>query len=227
MRGKSKVRYAYAITAALLLGGTAIAVTSHNPVGAQTAQNEGPAMQAVAPRGAPTSFANMVERLQPAVVNISTRQHVEVQNPFAGTPFGSLFGLPGQPQTREAQSLGSGFIISSDGYIVTNAHVVSGGTATAVVDSITVILPNRKEYEAKLIGRDVASDLAVLKINASGLPFVKFGDSTTTRVGDWVIAIGNPFGLGSTVTAGRSEEHTSELQSLMRISYAVFCLKKK
>src|SRR3546814_2886711 len=74
--------------------------------------------------------------------------------------------LPGQPQTREAQSLGSGFIISSDGYIVTNAHVVSGGTATAVVDSITVILPNRKEYEAKLIGRDVASDLAVLKINA-------------------------------------------------------------
>src|SRR3546814_16435826 len=87
MRGKSKVRYAYAITAALLLGGTAIAVTSHNPVGAQTAQNEGPAMQAVAPRGAPTSFANMVERLPPAVVHISTRQHVEVQNPFAGTTF--------------------------------------------------------------------------------------------------------------------------------------------
>src|SRR3546814_12201028 len=67
---------------------------------------------------------------------------------------------------------------------------------------IFVSRPNRKEYEAKLIGRDVASDLAVLKINASGLPFVKFGDSTTTRVGDWVIAIGNPFGLGSTVTAG-------------------------
>src|SRR3546814_2612529 len=107
MRGKSKVRYAYAITAALLLGGTAIAVTSHNPVGAQTAQNEGPAMQAVAPRGAPTSFANMVERLQPAVVNISTRQHVEVQNPFAGTPFGSLFGLPGRSEehTSELQSL--------------------------------------------------------------------------------------------------------------------------
>src|SRR3546814_15998445 len=69
-------------------------------------------------------------------------------------------------------------------------------------DSITVILPNRKEYEAKLIGRDVASDLAVLKINASGLPFVKFGDSTTTRLRAWVIAIGNPFGLGSTVPAG-------------------------
>ncbi|HKR17211.1 Do family serine endopeptidase [Rhizorhapis sp.] len=197
------MRYAYAITAALLLGGTAIAVTSHDPLGAQTAQNEGPAMQAAAPRGAPMSFSAMVERLQPAVVNISTRQRVQVQNPFAGTPFGNLFGPQGgQPQTREAQSLGSGFIISPDGYVVTNAHVVSGGNASAVVDSITVILPDRKEYEAKLIGRDVASDLAVLKINARGLPFVKFGDSTRTRVGDWVIAIGNPFGLGSTVTAG-------------------------
>ncbi|MBK5265270.1 MAG: protease, partial [Alphaproteobacteria bacterium] len=132
------MRYAYAITAALLLGGTAIAVTSQQPLGAQTAQNEGPAMQAAAPRGAPMSFADMVERLQPAVVNISTRQRVQVQNPFAGTPFGSLFGAPSgnQPQMREAQSLGSGFIVSSDGYIVTNAHVVSGGTANAVVDSI-------------------------------------------------------------------------------------------
>lgn len=195
------MRYAYAITAALLLGGTAIAVTSHEPLGAQTAQNEG--LQAAAPRGAPMSFAGMVERLQPAVVNISTRQRVQVRNPFEGTPFGNLFGFPGgQPQTREAQSLGSGFIISPDGYVVTNAHVVSGGTAGAVVDSITVILPDRKEYEAKLVGRDVASDLAVLKINAKNLPFVKFGDSTRTRVGDWVVAIGNPFGLGSTVTAG-------------------------
>lgn len=195
------MRYAYAITAALLVGGTAVAVTTHEPLGAQTAQNEG--MQAAAPRGAPMSFAGMVERLQPAVVNISTRQRVQVQNPFAGTPFGNLFGDPGgQPQTREAQSLGSGFIVSPDGYIVTNAHVVSGGTANASVDSITVILPDRKEYAAKLIGRDVASDLAVLKIEAKNLPFVKFGDSTRTRVGDWVIAIGNPFGLGSTVTAG-------------------------
>ena len=198
------MRYAYAITAALLLGGTAIAVTSHDPLGAQTAQNEGAAMQAAAPRGAPMSFSAMVERLQPAVVNISTRQRVQVQNPFAGTPFGNLFGPPqsGQPQTREAQSLGSGFIVSHDGYVVTNAHVVSGGNANAVVDSITVILPDRKEYSARLIGRDVASDLAVLKIEAKNLPFVKFGDSTRTRVGDWVIAIGNPFGLGSTVTAG-------------------------
>lgn len=197
------MRYAYAITAALLLGGTAIAVTSNQPLGAQTAQNEG--MQAAAPRGAPVSFADMVEKLQPAVVNISTKQRVQVQNPFAGTPFGDLFGAPGgtPPQTRQAQSLGSGFLISADGYIVTNNHVVAPGAEGATIDSITVTLTDREEYTAKLVGRDVASDLAVLKIEPKkALPFVKFGDSTKSRVGDWVIAIGNPFGLGGTVTAG-------------------------
>lgn len=193
------MRYAYATTAALLLGGTAIAITSNQPVGAQTAQNEG---LAAAPRGAPGSFADMVEKLQPAVVNISTKQRVTVDNPFAGTPF-EAFGGGGRPQTRQAQSLGSGFIISADGYIVTNNHVVSGGTANASVDAITVIMPDRTEYPAKLIGRDPTSDLAVLKIETSKpLPFVKFGDSTRARVGDWVVAIGNPFGIGSTVTAG-------------------------
>jgi serine protease Do len=205
-RGRTIVRYAYAITAALLLGGTALSLTTGTNVIAQTAQNEG---LAAAPRGAPGSFADMVERLQPAVVNISTRQRVKVQNqnPFAGTPFGSMFGLDdqsgGQPQTRQAQSLGSGFIVSADGYVVTNNHVVAPGAAGAIVESITVILPDRTEYTAKLIGRDANSDLAVLKIEPKmPLPFVKFGDSTRARVGDWVVAIGNPFGLGSTVTAG-------------------------
>ncbi|MET0240533.1 MAG: Do family serine endopeptidase [Sphingobium sp.] len=195
------MRYAYAFTAALLLGGTALSLTTGTNVIAQTAQNEG---QAAAPRGAPGSFADMVERLQPAVVNISTRQRVKVQNPFAGSPFGSLFGADDrQPQTRQAQSLGSGFIISADGYVVTNNHVVAPGAAGATVDSITVILPDRTEYEAKLVGKDASSDLAVLKIIPKApLPFVKFGDSTRARVGDWVVAIGNPFGLGSTVTAG-------------------------
>ncbi|WP_150291684.1 Do family serine endopeptidase [Sphingobium estronivorans] len=198
------MRYAYAITGALLLGGTAIAVTTSSNVGAQVAQNEG--MQAAAPAGAPASLADMVEKLQPAVVNISTKQRVQVQNPFAGTPFGDLFGQGqqgGKPQTRQAQSLGSGFIISSDGYIVTNNHVVSAGAEGATVDSITVTLTNREEYPAKLIGRDPATDIAVLKIEPKkALPFVKFGDSTKARVGDWVIAIGNPFALSGTVTAG-------------------------
>jgi serine protease Do len=158
------------------------------------------------------SFADLAERLQPAVVNISTKEKVQVSaNPFAGTPFADMFGGMGgadggRPVTREAQSLGSGFIISSDGYIVTNNHVVSGhsdrGGANATVSSITVIMPDRKEYAAKLVGHDATSDLAVLKINATGLPFVKFGDSSKARVGDWVIAIGNPLGLGGSVTAG-------------------------
>jgi serine protease Do len=190
----------------MLLGGTAIAITSPSDLGAQTAQNEG--MQAAAPQGAPASLADMVEKLQPAVVNISTKQRVAVQNPFAGTPFGDLFGQGqqapgGRPQTRQAQSLGSGFLISADGYIVTNNHVVSAGAEGATVDSITVTMTNKEEYPAKLIGRDPATDLAVLKIEpGKPLPFVKFGDSTRARVGDWVIAIGNPFALSGTVTAG-------------------------
>ena len=199
------MRYAYLTTAALIAGGTALALTSQAPLGAQTAQNELPVASATPRPGAPLSFADLATRLQPAVVNISTNQTVTVSgNPFAGTPFEDFFGRRGgnQPQTREAQSLGSGFIISPDGYIVTNNHVVAPGNRRAVVESITVTLPDRTEYKATLIGRDPASDLALLKIDAKNLPFVRFGDSTRTRVGDWVIAIGNPFGLGGTVTAG-------------------------
>jgi serine protease Do len=206
------VRYAFAITSALLLGGTAATLALQSPGGAQTAQNEPAAIAASAPRaGAPLSFADLVAKLQPAVVNISTTQRVEVgsANPFAGTPFADMFGggeggaNGGRPVTREATSLGSGFIISADGYVVTNNHVISGGQrGNPAVGSITVTLPDRTEYPAKLIGRDPTSDLAVLKIEAKNLPFVRFGDSTKARVGDWVMAIGNPFGLGGTVTAG-------------------------
>ncbi|WP_228275121.1 Do family serine endopeptidase [Stakelama tenebrarum] len=181
-------------------------MTIHQPAGAQTAQNEPGAIQAQAPRpNAPMSFAEMVEKLQPAVVNISTTQRVEVPtNPFAGTPFGEFFGNRGGggSRTQEAESLGSGFVISDDGYVVTNNHVVAPGNARAVVESITVTLSDGREYEAQLVGRDAQSDLAVLKIDGDGLPFVRFGDSTAARVGDWVVAIGNPFGLGGTVTAG-------------------------
>ena len=188
------MRYAYAITGALLLSGAAAAMTLEAP-GGQTAQNEPGTIAATAPKaGAPMSFADMVATLQPAVVNISTTQRVTVQqqqNPFAGTPFGDLFGQfnggdqgnGGQPITREAQSLGSGFIISPDGYVVTNNHVIAAGTKGATVESIKVILIDRKEYTAKLIGRDPASDLALLKVEAKNLPFVKFGDSARARVG--------------------------------------------
>ena len=204
------MRYAYSVTSALLLGGAGLTLATGVPVGAQVAQNDAQQMQSVVPRaGAPASFADLTQQLQPAVVNISSRQRIRVAaqaNPFAGTPFADLFGGQGQgngqPQTREAQSLGSGFIVSPDGYVVTNNHVITAG-GQGEVETITVTMPDGTEYPAKLVGRDTASDLAVLKINAGKtLPFVKFGDSRQTRVGDWIIAIGNPFGLGGTVTSG-------------------------
>lgn len=206
------VRYAYGVTTALLLAGSAVALATGQPLGAQVAQNDQQAMRAAVPRaGAPLSFADLTEQLQPAVVNISTKQRIRVRNnPFAGSPFGELFGNRGgsgngggEERTRPAQSLGSGFIVSADGYVVTNNHVVAADERNATIESITVTMPDGKEYDAELVGRDPDSDLAVLKIKRDDpFPFVTFGDSTQTRVGDWIIAIGNPFGLGGTVTSG-------------------------
>jgi serine protease Do len=162
------------------------------------------------------SFADLVARLQPAVVNISTKQRVPVK--AQTDPFEEFFrrfdpnAQPGgsggdgsndnQPRTREAGSLGSGFLISPDGYIVTNNHLIQGLTGTGTVDTVTVTLTDGKEYPARIVGRDETSDLALLKIDGHNLPFVRWGDSTKARVGDWVIAIGDPYGVGSTVTAG-------------------------
>jgi serine protease Do len=198
-----KVRYAYGVAAALLLGGTAFSVAT-GPVGAQTAQN---APAARPPQGAPMSFAELAARLQPAVVNISTKQRVTVRQ--QADPLEELFrqfGAPvperGGPRTRETGSLGSGFIISPDGYIVTNNHLIQSASGNGTVDEVIVTLTNRKEYTARIVGRDQLADLALLKIDARNLPYVRWGDSTSIRVGDWVLAIGNPYGLGGTVTAG-------------------------
>jgi serine protease Do len=210
----NKVRYVYGLSSALLVGGAAISLITGSPLGAQVAQNDGAVMDRVVPvAGAPSSFADLTAQLQPAVVNIATRQRIEVQNnPFAGTPFAELFnrrqggeggGQQAQPQTREAQSLGSGFIISADGIVVTNNHVISPPDTRAKLESITVTLSDGTEYEADVIGADPISDLAVLKIRSDkNFPFVRFGDSSKARPGDWVIAIGNPFGLNGTVTSG-------------------------
>jgi serine protease Do len=209
MRSKEsgKVRYAYGVAMALLLGGTTFSLAT-GQAGAQVAQN---APSSLAPRpGAPISFADLAARLQPAVVNISTKQRVPVRT--QSDPFEEFFrrfdqGAPqgqggGQQRTREAGSLGSGFIISPDGYIVTNNHLIQGVNGNGTVDSVTVITTDRKEYPARIIGRDETSDLALLKIDGHNMPFVQWGDSTRARVGDWVLAIGNPYGLGGTVTAG-------------------------
>ena len=206
------MRYAYGVAMALLLGGTAFSLAT-GQAGAQVAQN---APSAIVPRaGAPTSFADLAAKLAPAVVNISTKQRIPVRRQV--DPFEEFFRRfggqlpPGQgqgqgqdqsPQTRETGSLGSGFIISPDGYIVTNNHLIQGANGTGTVDSVTVTLSDRREYPARVIGRDQASDLALLKIEGSNLPYVNWGDSARARVGDWVVAIGNPYGLGGTVTAG-------------------------
>lgn len=203
LRELRHVRYAYGIAAALLLGGSAYSMT----VGAGGATT---ATQVVPIAGAPESFADLAARLQPAVVNISTRQRVPVRtqnDPFE--QFFRRFGNPNQqqndneqPRTRETGSLGSGFIISADGYVVTNNHLIEGAGGRGTVDEVTVILTDRTEYEARIVGRDPDSDLALLKIDGANLPYVNWGDSDHVRVGDWVIAIGNPYGLGGTVTAG-------------------------
>lgn len=206
------MRYSYGITAALLASGAAISLATGVPAGAQVAQNDTRPMAQIVPRaGAPTTFADLTQQLAPAVVNISTRQRITVtqNNPFSGTPFEGLFGNrqgggngQGQPQTREAQSLGSGFLVSADGYIVTNNHVIQPD-GRAELESVTVTLTDGTEYTAEVVGKDPASDLAVLKISRpQAFPFVHFGDSREARVGDWVVAIGQPFGLGGTVTAG-------------------------
>jgi len=145
------------------------------------------------------SLAPMLEKVTPAVVNISTRSRVkERDNPLLQDPFfRHFFNLPEQPRHREAQSLGSGVVVDSDnGYIITNNHVIDKA------DEITVTLRDKRKFNAKLIGRDVETDIAVIQIQAENLTPLKIADSNKLRVGDFVIAIGNPFGLGQTVTSG-------------------------
>ncbi len=180
----------------------------------------------VPPRGAPESFAPLVRSLLPAVVNISTTQGAgpggpgrpnrpdapEAPQAPPGSPFEEFFrdffnrGRPGQneaqpgrpqPPARRAQSLGSGFIIDSAGLVVTNNHVIDGA------DEINVILQDNTSLRATLVGTDPRTDIAVLRVQpAQPLPSVPWGNSDTAEVGDWVLAIGNPFGLGGTTTAG-------------------------
>ncbi len=152
----------------------------------------------------PGSFADLAERLMPSVVNISTTQTIVTRsNPFPnfqfppGSPFEDMFKEFGTPQERQSYALGSGFIIDEKGIVVTNNHVIEGA------EDIVVQVNGEKKLKAKVIGADPLSDIAVLQIETKDkfIP-VKFGDSDKARIGDWVIAIGNPFGLGGTVTSG-------------------------
>jgi serine protease Do len=164
------------------------------------------------PPGAPATFADIFERVSPAVVSIDVRTKVNLRAMrripgFENFPFaipqqpGGPDGEPGDndgDNAPEAQASGSGFLISRDGYVVTNNHVV------ADAEEITVRLKDERELKARVVGRDEATDLAVLKIDGTNFPFVSFEDAAAAqpRVGDWVITVGNPFGLGGTATAG-------------------------
>jgi serine protease Do len=186
-----------------------------------------PLIQPAAARSAPDSFADLAAKLLPAVVNVSSTQTITAKGggpgPGAGpempifppgSPFEQFFkdflnrnrqgqgqgggsGGDNQPPPRRAQSLGSGFIIDASGYVVTNNHVIEGA------DEVSVTLQDNTTLKAEVVGRDESGDIALLKVKTDKqLPTVDFGDSSQSRVGDWVLAIGNPFGLGGTVTAG-------------------------
>ena len=190
------------LCANVLLGG--VAMTSVAPVAAQ-------------PVRALPDFTDLVEQVGPSVVNIRTIEKTPVADAQASGPdaemqefFRRFFGVPmpmpnaprGQqrpprgPDEAQPKGVGSGFILSADGYVMTNAHVVEGA------DQVIVTLTDKREFKARLVGADKRSDVAVVKIEATGLPAVKIGDVSRLKVGEWVMAIGSPFGLDNTVTAG-------------------------
>jgi serine protease Do len=199
------------VAAALLMGaglGVGLAGGKGNTIGT-TGDTALPAV--AAPAGAPASFTDLVEHVGGSVVNIKVTKVEPTAGPNSmgpegfgqDSPFGDFmekfFGgqMPQAPRERRQQGAGSGFIISKDGYIVTNNHVVEGAT------EVTVTLANKQEYPAKVVGRDPKTDIALVKIEPKEtLTVANLGDSDRLRVGEWVVAVGNPFGLSNTVTAG-------------------------
>ena len=199
---------------------TAIGAATQLSVPPATALAAVPPAQMSAER--PESFAKLVKAVQPAVVNIATATQLEAaavpEFRFPeGSPFERYFrdffdhGLQGQPEmgpAPEVRALGSGFIIDAEGHVVTNNHVIDNA------EEITVTVNGGDQYPAKLIGRDPKTDLAVLKIDGDKpFPYVQFGDSDAAQVGDWVIAVGNPFGLGGSVSAGIISARGRDIQS--------------
>ncbi len=158
-----------------------------------------PTANAAVPQSTVPTLAPMLEKVMPGVVNVSTKSHVAVRrNPLFDDPFfRRFFNVPNRPRQQERQSLGSGVVVDADnGYVITNNHVIDGA------DEITVTLRDGRDFTAKLIGTDPEADLAVIQIDADNLTALALADSAVLRVGDFVVAIGNPFGLGQTVTSG-------------------------
>ena len=196
-----KKLHSYALAGALM-GAASLVVVPHGAAHAQTA----------ASRGLP-DFTELVEQVGPSVVNIRTSEKVSARTNTNGMDEDMLeflrrFGVPmpnmprqqrpqrPQPDEEQPRGVGSGFILTADGYVMTNAHVVDGA------DEVIVTLTDKREFKAKIVGTDKRTDVAVVKIEATGLPAVKVGDVSRLKVGEWVMAIGSPFGLESTVPAG-------------------------
>ncbi|HHS88887.1 MAG TPA: Do family serine endopeptidase [Rhodobacteraceae bacterium] len=169
--------------------------------------------------GAPDSFADLVEKISPAVVNITTSTTIAAATDDApllpeGSPFEDLFKNfrdqeNGPSRPRRSQALGSGFVVSEDGFIVTNNHVIEGS------DEVVIEFFNGDELKAKVVGTDKKTDIALLKVESDeALPFVPFGDSDLVRVGDWVLAVGNPLGQGFSVSAGIVSARNRELSGV-------------
>jgi Do/DeqQ family serine protease len=179
------------LSALVLSGGIALVTSAPFSVlaGAPIPEAGGAPMQTVAP---------VVSRVTPGVVGISVRGRVREDNPLLQDPlFRRFFNLQQGPIERETQATGSGVIVDArEGYVVTNAHVVENAT------SIEVTTKDNRQFKARLVGRDPGTDIAVLQISGSDLTAVPIGDSSRLQVGDFVLAIGNPFGLGQTVTSG-------------------------
>jgi len=180
-------------------------------------------------------FSDLIDKVGPAVVNIRTTERVqrgqgvpgeEEMQEFLRRFFGGQIprgggrgqGRPGGPEEQVTRGVGSGFIISADGFVLTNAHVVEGA------DEVTVTLTDRREFKAKVLGADRRSDVALLKLSAANLPYLRTGDSSKIRVGEWVVAIGSPFGLDNTVTSGiisAKSRDTGEYLPLIQSDVAV------
>jgi serine protease Do len=199
-----------AVAVAALLIGSGLGIGLAGGRVHQTAVGATTMAPVAGPAGAPAGFADLAEKLSPSVVNIKVTKVERAMGPGfmgpegfgPGSPFGDFFErffreMPKAPHEFRQQGAGSGFIISKDGLIVTNNHVVEGAK------EVTVTLANKEEYPAKVVGRDPKTDIALLKIQPKGtLPVAGLGDSDRLRVGEWVVAVGNPFGLSNTVTAG-------------------------
>lgn len=203
--GKTTTAYA-----GLLLGGAAMGALLLGPQFSQSADAD--PIKIEAPRGAPISFADLIESVSPAVVSVNVRGERQVGSNARDQLLERFRGLPGLedfleerrreeeetgPETRETRALGSGFFITADGFVVTNNHVIDGAT------EIQLVMSDGTELDAELVGTDPETDLAVVKVTNPGkYPYVEFELTDKARVGDWVVALGNPFGLGGTATAG-------------------------